>query len=38
MTTIETKIYIFGGGDSYQYLNDLHILDTGMKQIFKNLI
>eukprot|EP01114_Cavostelium_apophysatum_P020580 TRINITY_DN6940_c0_g1_i1.p1 TRINITY_DN6940_c0_g1~~TRINITY_DN6940_c0_g1_i1.p1 ORF type:complete len:531 (-),score=115.10 TRINITY_DN6940_c0_g1_i1:20-1612(-) len=28
MTSIGTKLLIFGGGDGSHYLNDLHILDT----------
>jgi len=29
MTAVGSKLFIFGGGDGYHYLNDLHILDTG---------
>ena len=28
-TAVNSKLYIFGGGDGNHYLNDLHILDTG---------
>lgn len=27
---VGTKLYLFGGGDGNTYLNDLHILDTGI--------
>jgi hypothetical protein len=30
MTAVGTKLFIFGGGDGNHYLNDLHILDTGL--------
>lgn len=29
MTAVGTKLFVFGGGDGNNYLNDLHILDTG---------
>lgn len=35
-TTVEDKIFVFGGGDSANYFNDLYILDTS-KYFFHNI-
>jgi hypothetical protein len=30
ISAVGSKLFVFGGGDGNQYLNDLHILDTGL--------